>query len=47
MLLLDQRRLKEQAKFKYSPFGKALEKANEINSRSRKKQVEEFRSFKT
>ena len=33
MLLLDesQRRVKEQAKFTYSPFGKALEKANEIN----------------
>ena len=45
ILLLDQERVIEQAKFKYSLLNQALEKTNKINWRSRKKQVEEFRSF--
>ena len=46
ILLLDQGRVIEQSKFKYSLLNQALEKTNKINSRSRKKQVDEFRSFK-
>ena len=45
ILPLDQERVIEQAKFKYSLLNQALEKTNKINWRSRKKQVEEFRSF--
>ena len=46
ILLLDQGRVIEQSKFKYSLLNQALEKINKINSRSRKKQVDEFRNFK-
>ena len=46
ILLLDQGRVIEQSKFKYSLLNQDLAKTNKINSRSRKKQVDEFRSFK-
>ena len=45
ILLLDQGRVIEQSKFKYSLLNQDLAKTNKINSRSRKKRVDEFRSF--
>ena len=42
----DQRRLIEQAKFTYSPLGKALEKQRKNNWRSGIKQVEGLKALK-
>ena len=43
----DQSWITEQAKFTYSPLGKAFEKTSKNNWRTRKKTSWSFRSFKT
>ena len=43
----DQSWITEQAKFTYSPLGKAFEKTSKNNWRARKKTSWSFRSFKT
>ena len=47
ILPFNQKQIIEQAKFTYSPLGKAFEKKSKNNWRSRKKTSWSFRVFKT